>query len=158
MTRWRLAILLIWLASAPVIAAPFEPRTGDSVVDGQLAELNALAGPARDALVDEVVAVFGAPRYLVRNLLEQRHWQPGDVYYACALAYRLRRPCADVARAHEQQTDEDWGATTRAAGIRPGTQAFAAIKAQLAKSAVRLQSLATTEASEAPEPANDEGK
>lgn len=140
------------------MATPFEPRTGDSAVDGQLAELNALAGPARDALVDELVAVFGAPRYFVRNLLEQRHWQPGDVYYACALAYRLRRPCADVARDHEREGGEDWGATARKSGIRPGTAAFRALKEQLARSAARLQSLASTSPAETSEPAKEEGK
>lgn len=151
-------MLVVALLAAPLAAAPFEPRTGDSEVDGQLAGLNALAGPARDALVDELVAVFGAPRYFVRNLLEKRHWQPGDVYYACALAYRLRRPCADVARDHEQEHGQDWGAIARKSGIRPGTAAFSALKEQLAKSAARLQSMAATEQEAAAEPAKDEDK
>ena len=149
---------LLALLAGPVTAAPFEPRTGDSVVDGQLAELNSLVGPARDAFVDELVAVFGAPRYFVRNLLGPRHWQPGDVYYACALAYRLRRPCADVAREHEQEDGQEWGAVARRAGIRPGTSGFRAIKEQLAKSAARLQALATTEPAETEEPAREDGK
>lgn len=146
------------LLAGPVLATPFEPRTGDSAVDAQLAELNALAGPARDALVDELVAVFGAPRYFVRNLLEQRHWRAGDVYYACALAYRLRRPCADVARDHEQEGGDGWGAMARKSGIRPGTAAFRAIKEQLIKSGARLQSMVTAEPAETAEPAQDEGR
>lgn len=141
MTAWihGFALLLGLGFAGQAWAGDYSPRTGDSWVDGQLGELNSLAGAAREQFIDEMVDAFGAPRYLVNELLDTRHWVAGDVYYACALAYQLRRPCTDVARAHEQDRTRGWGELARELGIRPGSKQFQALKSLLGKTSDRLK-------------------
>ena len=119
-------------ASAQVIS--YSPRTGDVVLDTQLGYMNDYGRSNRDYFVDDVVNTYGAPRYLVNDLLTTRRWQPGDVYYACALAYQLRRPCGDVAKTYEQNRGQGWGVIAQRMGIKPGSAQFHALKGNVGKS------------------------
>ena len=71
---------------------------------------------------------YGAPRSLVDELLDRRRWAPGDVYYACALARSLGRPCLDVVREYDRHPGQGWGAVAQRMGIKPGSPAFHALK------------------------------
>lgn len=138
------ALALFSMISAASFGADYAPRTGDRDVDQQLTEINELALGVREAAIDEVVGTYGAPRYLVHELLEQRQWAAGDVFFACAVAYRVRRTCAEVARDYEQQPEPGLGTLARSRGMRPGSASFQTLKAQLAKSRERLAALAPT--------------
>ena len=127
-----LGLALTGMASAQVIS--YSPRTGDVWVDTQLGSMNGYYPDRRDYFVDDVVSTFGAPRYLVNDLLTTRNWAPGDVYYACALAYQARRPCSDVARMYESDRGQGWGAVAKRMGIKPGSAQFHAMKGQMGKS------------------------
>jgi hypothetical protein len=123
-------------ASAQVIT--YNPRTGDIGVDSQLGYMNDYYGRNdyysrndRDYFVDDIVNNFGAPRYLVNELLTTRRWSPGDVYYACALAYQAHRPCGDVARMYEQDRGQGWGVIAQRMGIKPGSAEFHALKGRV---------------------------
>ena len=70
------------------------PGTGDAVVDRLLVDINDYAARHREAFIDELVRYFDAPRPLVTDVLVERRWAAGDVYYACALARVAGRPAA----------------------------------------------------------------
>ncbi|MDQ3159548.1 MAG: hypothetical protein M3Q51_00830, partial [Pseudomonadota bacterium] len=64
----------------------WNPRSGDVWVDTQLTDMNRYGSRYRDPFIDEMVRYHDAPRNLVTDLLINRRWAPGDVYYACTLA------------------------------------------------------------------------
>ena len=124
-------------ASAQVIS--YSPRTGDISIDTQLGYFNDYGRRDRNYFVDDLVNNFGAPRYLVNELLDNRRWAPGDVYYACALAYQAGRPCSDAVRAYDENKGQGWGVVAQRMGIKPGSAEFHALKGQLGKSKGRFK-------------------
>jgi len=134
-----LTLGLAFSAGASAVTIGFNPRTGDVWVDTQLREVNQYGYDDRDYFVDDLVNNFGAPRYLVTDLLVTRRWAPGDVYYACALAHQMHRPCGDVVHMYEQDHGQGWGVTAQRLGIKPGSPAFFALKGQVGKSHGRFK-------------------
>lgn len=118
----------------------YNPRSGDVWVDSQLGYMNDYGRSNRDYFADDIVNNFGAPRYLVNELLTERRWQPGDVYYACALAYQMHRPCGDVVKQYESNRGQGWGVIAQRMGIKPGSAQFHALKGQVGKSNGKFKS------------------
>ena len=129
-----LSLTLLFVATPAVAdeyAFGFNPRSGDAWIDAQLGDVNVFARGNLDGYVDEVVVSTGAPRYYVREMVVDRGWAPGDVYYACLIARQLGRPCAFVADAYEREMrgrGRGWGALAQELGIRPGSAEFHALK------------------------------
>lgn len=117
----------------------FSPRTGDAWVDAQLGDMNVYARGDTDGFIDDVVVSFGAPRYLVRQYVVDRHWAPADVYYGCALAYQLHQPCEVVLRDYEKNHGQGWGVIAQRMGIKPGSAAFHALKGDVGRSNGKLK-------------------
>jgi hypothetical protein len=115
-------------AGVDQITVGYSPRTGDAYVDTRLGDINVFARGNTEGFIDEVVVSYGAPRYLVQELVIDRRWPPGDVYYACALAYHLKRPCGYVVDIYEKDRGEGWGAIAKRLGIKPGSPEFHALK------------------------------
>ena len=115
-------------AAAQVASPGWTPRTGDAWVDAWLGDMNAYAHRYRDPFIDEVVRYQGAPRPLVDELLVRRRWAPADVYYACAIAREVGRPCDAVADDWQQHRDQGWGMVAQRQGIRPGSPEFRRLK------------------------------
>ena len=134
-----LALGLAFASTAGAVTIGYSPRTGDVWIDTNLGDVNRYGYDQRDYFVDDVVNQFGAPRYLVNDLLGSRHWQPGDVYYACALAYQTRRPCKDVADLYEGNRGQGWGAIAQSMGIKPGSREFFALKDGLGRAHGRYE-------------------
>lgn len=111
----------------------FSPRTGDAWVDTQLGDINVFARGNTDGFIDDVVVSYGAPRYLVRELYYDRRWAPGDIYYACAIAYQLRRPCLEIVDIYQRDHGQGWGVIAQRLGIKPGSPAFHALKGNVGK-------------------------
>ena len=128
------ALGLAFTGAAGAQVITFNPRTGDIGIDSQLGYMNDYGRSNRDYFIDDVVNSYGAPRYLVNDLLTTRHWSPGDVYYACALAYQAHRPCGDVAHMYEQDRGQGWGVIAKRMGIKPGSAQFHALKGRIGKS------------------------
>lgn len=133
-----LGLSLAGMAGAQVIG--YSPRTGDVWVDTQLGYMNDYGRNNRGYFVDDVVNTYGAPRYLVNDLLTTRRWSPGDVYYASALAYQTRRPFGDVVKMYEQDRGQGWGVIAQRMGIKPGSAEFHALKGNVGKSSGRYKS------------------
>ena len=129
-----LALGLAFSAGAQAIDSfvfGFSPRTGDGFVDAQLGDINVFASGNKDGFIDDVVVSFGAPRYLVREYYYDRRWAPGDIYYACAIAYQLRRPCVEILDIYERDHGQGWGVIAQRLGIKPGSPAFHALKGRV---------------------------
>ena len=121
--------LAVAAQSAAQVASPgWTPRTGDAWVDAWLGDMNAYAHRYRDPFIDEVVRYQGAPRPLVDELLVRRRWAPADVYYACAIAREVGRPCDAVADDWQQHREQGWGMVAQRQGIRPGSPEFRRLK------------------------------
>jgi len=127
-----LGVALSGAASAQVIS--YSPRTGDVWIDTQLGYVNDYGRMNRAYFVDDVVATFGAPRYLVNDLVTTRGWAPADVYYACALASQVHRPCGDIVNTYGKDRGQGWGVIAMRMGIKPGSAEFHALKGQVGKS------------------------
>lgn len=107
--------LVLACAAAPAgaqqaFAFGWDPRTGDAVLDARLADINAYGDRYRAAFVDELVRYHAAPRALVAALLADEHWAPGDLYFACALAEAVGRPCRFVIDLWRESHASGWGA------------------------------------------------
>ena len=129
-----LALGLLVSTSASALTIGYRPRTGDIWIDTHLTEINRYGRVDNDYFVNDVVSSFGAPRYFVRDLLTTRRWEPADVYYACALAHQLNRPCMDVVRDYGDDRGQGWGVIAQRMGIKPGSAEFHALKGKLNKS------------------------
>ena len=134
-----LVLGLAFATTAGAVTVGYSPRTGDVWIDTHLGEVNRYGYDQRDYFVDDMVGQYGAPRYLVNDLLAARHWQPGDVYYACALAYATRRPCNDVVGMYEQNRGQGWGVVAQRMGIKPGSREFFALKDGLGRAQGRYK-------------------
>ncbi|TKR29540.1 hypothetical protein FCE95_15515 [Luteimonas gilva] len=133
MNKARIWTLLIALGIAACGAAQaqtigYNIRTGDVWVDTRLGEINDYGRRYREPFFDEMSGYYGAPRPLLVELIDQRHWAPADVYYACAMARALNLPCAEVVREYDRHPGQGWGAVAKRYGIKPGSPAFHAFK------------------------------
>lgn len=118
------------LCAGPAFAQSigYNVRTGDVWVDSRLGEINDYGTRYRDPFLDEMSGHYGAPRPLLVDLLDRRDWAPGDVYYACAMAHALGVPCANVVREYDRDPGQGWGNVAKRMGIKPGSDAFHALK------------------------------
>lgn len=137
--RWRASALALTLAlalaalgggtaAAQDYTVGWNPRSGDVWVDTWLGDINRYGSRYRDPFIDELVRYHGAPRPLVLDLLDQRHWAPGDVYYACAMASIIGRPCRYVVDLYEADRGQGWGVIAQRLGIKPGSPEFHRLK------------------------------
>ena len=116
------------VAAAQNFSFGWNPRSGDVWVDSQLSDVNRYGMRYRQPFIDEMVRYYGAPRELVTTLLVDRHWAPGDVYYACAIAQILGRPCRYVVDIWERDHAQGWGNVAQQLGIKPGSDEFHRLK------------------------------
>ena len=119
-------------ASGGVVAQDFvfgfNPRSGDVWVDTQLRDMNNYGYRYREPFIDEMVRYHGAPRDLVRDLLVNQRWAPGDIYYACSIASVIGRPCRYVVDQWERDHGQGWGVMAQRMGIKPGSPEFHRLK------------------------------
>lgn len=115
-------------AQAQDFSFGWNPRSGDIWVDTWLGDMNRYGGRYRDPFIDEMVRYHSAPRDLVDELLNRRRWAPGDVYFACALAKLVGRPCRYVVEIWERDHAQGWGAVAKRLGVKPGSAEFHRLK------------------------------
>ena len=122
------AVTATGVASAQDYSLNWNPRSGDVWVDSQLNDVNRYGSRYREPFVNEMVRYYGAPRDLVTELLDQRNWAPGDVYYACSIAQVLGRPCRHVVQEWDRDHGQGWGEVAKRLGIKPGSPEFHRLK------------------------------
>ena len=137
MTKWRRGALALALAiatfvggaaSAQDLTVGWHPRSGDMWVDTWLGDMNNYGYRYREPFIDEMVRYHGAPRDLVRDLIVDQRWAPGDVYYACSIASIIGRPCRYVVDEWERNHGQGWGVMAQRLGIKPGSAEFHRLK------------------------------
>lgn len=122
-------------ATAEVAQAPQDlSATGDAWVDAQLDDINRYAARHRAAFIDELARYREAPRGLVEALLDERGWEPGDVYFACALATVTGRSCRFVVDRRGHPPDKGWHALAEELGAGAGSEAFTRLRQGIAAS------------------------
>lgn len=114
--------------AAQDFAFDWNPRTGDAAMDVRLADINRYGDRYRAAFVDELVRYHAAPRTLVGALMADEHWAPGDLYFACALAQAIGRPCRHVLEAWRRSHASGWGELAARLGAPAGSREFARIQ------------------------------
>jgi hypothetical protein len=114
--------------SAQEFVFGWNPRSGDAWVDQRLDDINQYGTRYREPFIDEITRYHGAPRDLVSDLLVRQRWAPGDVYYACAIAHVLGRPCREVVDEWNRDHGQGWGALAQRMGIKPGSPEFHRLK------------------------------
>lgn len=156
---WLLAgcMLLATAAQGQEFAHPWDPRSGDDWTDRQLADVNAYASRYPDAFVDELVRYFGVPRALVSELVEERRWAPGDVYYACAIARVVGRPCRALTDAWARRHAEGWAAVRSEAGVGDQGADAARLRQAFAESYARWDRPIDIDGDGSPDPAPSRG-
>lgn len=115
-------------AAAQDLTVGWHPRSGDVWVDTWLGDMNRYGARYPEPFIDEMVRYHAVPRPLVVELLEVRHWAPGDVYFACALASVLGRPCRYVVDYYDANRGQGWGVVAQRLGIKPGSAEFHRLK------------------------------
>lgn len=127
LTTGLVALLGVGHVAAQEYTFGWNPRSGDVWVDTWLGDVNEYGTRYREPFIDEMVRYHGAPRSLVGELLDAR-WAPGDIYYACAIAQIIGRPCRYVVGEWERDHGEGWGALAQRLGIKPGSSEFHRLK------------------------------
>jgi hypothetical protein len=102
--------------------APAPADTGDAWIDARLADIDRYAARHPDAFVDELARYQGAPRALAEEALAAGT-PAGHLYYACALAQALGRPCRQVLDAWRSEAATGWAVV--AARLAPDANAAA---------------------------------
>lgn len=115
-------------AGAQDLTVSWNPRSGDVWVDTWLGDMNRYGARYPEPFIDEMVRYHDVPRPLVVELLQTRHWPPGDVYFACALASVLGRPCRYVVDYYDSNRGQGWGVVAQRLGIKPGSAEFHRLK------------------------------
>lgn len=134
--RMLLACLLLITGVTAAVAQdeytfPFRPNSGDIAIDIHLAEFNAYAASDIEGFVAELAKRYRARPELVREYLVERHWPPGDVFYACAVAAYTWHSCASLLSTYERFNHAGWAPLARRLGVTPGSRIFLALKADI---------------------------
>ena len=116
------------VVGAQDLTVGWHPRSGDVWVDTWLGDMNRYGGRYPEPFIDEMVRYHDVPRPLVVDLMQTRHWAPGDVYFACALASALGRPCRFVVDYYDANRGQGWGVVAQRLGIKPGSPEFHRLK------------------------------
>lgn len=110
--------------------------TGDEWVDAQLVDIGRYARRYPETFADELQRYYDAPRASVVRLLGQG-WEPGDLYFACALGSVTGRACRFVVDQRGNPPRVGWHALAEEMGAGPGSRAFARLKRGIVQSYAR---------------------
>ena len=124
---------------AQTVSLNYSPRTGDVWLDTRLGEINTYGRGDPNYFYDDMSSSYGVPRDYVRELYVDRRWAPGDIYYACALAQMLDRPCREIVSDYDRHPGQGWGALAKRMGIKPGSAEFHALKGRVGKGHGKLK-------------------
>ena len=134
-----MCMFALWAASGLQARAQepdgWSPRTGDAWLDATLVDVNRYADKHRGAFVDELVRYQAAPRALAEESLDA-DVAAGDVYFACAAAQALGRPCRELLDARRGSGGEDWQAVVRRIDSAQAPTALQRVKRGVAESYV----------------------
>lgn len=124
----RPSSLVLSAALALTLASAASACVDDAWVSSRVGEINDYGVRYREPFVNEMVTNYGAPRPYVVQLLGRPGWRPGDVYYACAFAHSIGRPCAEVAERYERNRAGGWGMVVQSYNINIGSPQYVSFR------------------------------
>ncbi len=104
------------------------PSTGDAWIDRQLADIDVYARRYPDSFLDELARYANVRRGYVQALLEQQHWRPGDIYFACAWTFAMNLSCREAVRAWSQDHQDGWKGVVERLPIAPNNLHYRAVR------------------------------
>jgi hypothetical protein len=114
--------------AAPAPAPTYAPATGDAWIDRQLDDINTYARRYPDAFIDEVARYANVRRGYIQALLEQQHWQPGDIYFACTWTFAMNLSCREAVRAWSRDHHDGWKGVVGRLPIAPDNLHYRAVR------------------------------
>jgi hypothetical protein len=103
--------------------------TRDRGLDSLLGDIDQWAKADPDAFILQISQQHNVMVDEVRRAQQELGLRYADMYMATALASRVNRPVRDVAVEYKQNQGKGWGALAISMGIKPGSSAFKALKA-----------------------------
>lgn len=129
LTAMTCLIFLALLVQGAASAQERTARTGDRKFDTQLNKLRDEAKADPDGFLRRLSERHGVPEQEIREAKERHGLDEADIYMATALAGRAHRKVGDVAAEYKQNEGQGWGVMAQRMGIKPGSAAFKAMKA-----------------------------
>lgn len=126
-------LLAFGQAAAQNYSFGYSPYTGDREFDTAIAAVDALADRDVDGFINDLVNIYAAPRQEVQRLLVVEQYPPAYLWTTAATAHAIQRPWTDVFPVFEEHRGQGWGVIAKQLGIKPGSPAFHAMKADLGK-------------------------
>lgn len=109
-------------------APKYAPNTGDKDLDVVLSNLNVEAGVQTDAFVSELSISYSIPKVHIEELVYNRRMPFADVFVSVWLASSMKKPLSVAVKEYDMNKDKGWGVMAKNLGIKPGSDAFHALK------------------------------
>jgi hypothetical protein len=108
---------------------PLAPATGDVDFDNTLHHLDREARYDLSTFISDLHVTFGIPVIEIRHLLFEVRIAPADVYMILGFSQITRKPVNVVLKDYKRHRGRGWGVIAKQLGIKPGSKAFHALKA-----------------------------
>ncbi len=139
MRRFGFAAVILLAACLPLAAQSFSFSTGDASLDVSLNSINVQAQANIGPYTADLSASFGVTQPQVQAWMTVDKLQPAEVYLALELGKLAAKPPAAVITLYKQNKGKGWGAVAKALGIKPGSAAFKARKANASEKEQKLK-------------------
>ena len=152
-------LLTIFLLSGMIAAGSsmelsYRARSGDKELDLTLNKLNVQAEADREGFISDLSISYGFPKPEIRSLFVEIKMLPADVYMTLKTARLINKPLEVVVKEYKAKRGKGWGVIAKSLGIKPGSEAFHALKND---AAVVLEK-AKVKGKEGPRKAGDKSK
>lgn len=135
----------------------YTPNSGDKDLDVVLSNLNVEAGAHVDAFVSELSISYTIPKVQIEDLAYTMRMPFGDVFVSVWLASSMKKPLSVVVKEYEMNKDKGWGVMAKNLGIKPGSDAFHALKKDSSVEADLAQKRNKEKKAEKPEKSDKSG-
>jgi hypothetical protein len=139
MRRWYPIAFILAVASLPLAAQAFSFGTGDATLDVSLNSINVQAQANIGPYTADLSVAFGVEQPQIQAWMTVDKMQPAEVYLVLELGKLSGKPPAAVVTVYRQNKGKGWGAVAKALGIKPGSAAFKALKANASEKEQKLK-------------------
>lgn len=121
-------IFLTLIAFASIhVGAQVTFNTGDVDFDANLNIINTSAKSDLTGFKTDLTATFGVSTKNI-DYMFSINMEPGEIYLALEISTAVNKPIETVVASYEANKDKGWGYIAQQMGIKPGSEAFHALK------------------------------
>lgn len=123
-------VFLFVLAGAAVLAQAqtLNFQLGDATFEATLTDMNATAKADVGGFQGELQIDFGLAPTVQTQIMTQNALQPAELYLAASLAATSKKTVPEVVVIYSKNKAKGWGFVATSLGIKPGSDAFKALK------------------------------